>query len=136
MPSWLICILKWLVSTSAGAKLILLRSFVSGTSKKTTACSIPLLLGFILGALGLAQISLGFEACSLKGLIGPVKLSIIGIGPDQKTCPLIFPLFSSSLGFKEDENKVVWVVLGVLLFSLQAMPEINRHKNAALISAA
>lgn len=46
------------------------------------------------------------------------------------------PLFNSSLGFKEAENKVVWVILVVLLFSLQAMPEIKRHKNVALISAA
>jgi hypothetical protein len=46
-------------------------------------------------------------ACSLKGLIGPLKPSIIGVGPDQKTCPLTLPLFSSSLGFKEVENMVV-----------------------------
>ncbi len=107
MPSWLICILKWLVSTSIGAKLTLLRSFVSGASKKMTACSIPLLLEFILGALGLDHASLGLLACSLKGLIGPLKPSIIGFGPDQKTWPLRLPLFSSSLGFKEDEDMVV-----------------------------
>lgn len=85
MPSWLICILKLLVSTSTGGKLTLLRLFVSGTSKKTTACSMPLLMGFILGALGLAHASLGLLACSLKGLIGPVKPSITGVGPDQET---------------------------------------------------
>ena len=96
-----------MVSTSIGAKLTLLRSFVSGTSKKMTACSMPLLLGFILGELGLAHASLGLSACSLKGLIGPLNPSIIGVAPDQQTWPLRLPLLSSSLGFKEEENMVV-----------------------------
>ena len=50
----------------------------------------------------------------------------------------MLPLFSSSLGFKELENMVVWGVLVVLLSSLQAMPEaklaIDRHISEALKS--